>query len=98
LSTDDPAEIELVQNHRARLAIQHTQLEITPQEEEVTTSLEFTGVAQNASLSPDTSNREPPSSNEELMSEMVVERAESGGSSYLISEDELEAYFSLFLN
>ena len=98
LSTYDPAEIELVRNHRARLAIPHTQLDITPQEEEETTWLEFTGVVQNASLSQDTSNREPPSSNEEVMLRVVVDAAESGGSSDLISEDELEAYFSLFLN
>jgi hypothetical protein len=108
--TDDPEEIELLQNHRAKRAIQRTQSEsaalmpfhiastITPLHEEGTNSLEFLGAAQNASRSPDISNPEHPSSNEESMSGMVVEHAESGSSFDLPSMDELEAYFSLFLN
>jgi hypothetical protein len=109
LLTHDPEEIKLVQNYRAKLAIQRTHLDSTalmplhipsntalPQER--TNSWEFLGAANNPSLVSDTSNSEPPLSNEELMSEMVVERAGSDGSSDLISVGELDALFSLFLN
>jgi hypothetical protein len=93
ISTDDPAEIELVQNHRARLATQQTQSETTLQQEEETNSLEFNGAVQNASLGPDANNPEPSSFNEEFMLGMVVDPAEIGGWPTQFSADEMEWTF-----